>query len=263
LSDLREIYQTTDGGKSLVQLLGPQQPWWDSDIVGPQFDSKSPATLYFGSYRSADGGANWDKLGIDPIALATDPQNPDTLYGAPQTAINLWQTSVTELRSHIQKSMDGGKSWTAVGREWQGYYISALAVDARNSGVIYAETAGFQCDFMDCPADYFDPNSDLAHNNLGLFQSTDGGATWTKLNLPDYRVYPAYARFVGLDPQGTIYVQTTTKMLRSTDGGNTWNEVTTAGLRGFLTVLAFDPHDANHLFAGMGQAGVFEIHLAY
>jgi photosystem II stability/assembly factor-like uncharacterized protein len=262
LSDNRQIYQTTDGGKNLAQLLGPQQPWWDSDLVGPQFDSKSPATLYFGSYRSADGGEDWDRLGLDPIALAIDPQNPDTLYGAPQTAIDLWSTSVTQFRSRVQKSMDGGKSWTALGREWQAYYISALAVDPRNSGVIYAETAGFQCDFMDCPNDYFDPSSDLARDNLGLFQSTDGGANWTKLNLPDYRVYPAYPRFLGLDPQGAIYVQTATKLLRSADNGTTWIEVTTSGLRGLVTVLAFDAQDANHLFAGTAQAGVFEIHLA-
>jgi hypothetical protein len=49
--------------------------------------------------------------------------------------------------------------------------------------------------------------------------------------------------------------------VRSMDGGATWNALPTAGLSSGVSVLAFDPQNPNHLFAGTG-GGVFEITLA-
>lgn len=55
--------------------------------------------------------------------------------------------------------------------------------------------------------------------------------------------------------------------MRSMDGGATWNALPTAGLSSGVSVLAFDPQNSNHLFAGTGGGfglaggGVFEITL--
>ncbi len=45
------------------------------------------------------------------------------------------------------------------------------------------------------------------------------------------------------------------------DGGTTWNALPTAGLSSSMTVLALDPQNPNHLFAGTYGGGVFEITL--
>jgi hypothetical protein len=45
------------------------------------------------------------------------------------------------------------------------------------------------------------------------------------------------------------------------DGGATWNALPTAGLSSGVSVLAFDPQNLNHLFAGTGGGGVVEITL--
>jgi hypothetical protein len=71
---------------------------------------------------------------------------------------------------------------------------------------------------------------------------------------------------VGIDQNGTVYATATgsqSGLFRSQDGGVTWNVLPTNGLPGGggASVLAFDPQNPNHLFAGTG-AGVFEITLA-
>ena len=109
-----------------------------------------------------------------------------------------------------------------------------------------------------CYSGYGDPNSDEAKKGLGLFRSADGGATWAKLDLPGD---PFQFNLLGVDPQGTLYARATAGLVRSMNGGATWNALLTAGLSSGVSVLAFDPQNPNHLFAGTGGGGVFEITL--
>ena len=133
-----------------------------------------------------------------------------------------------------------------------------MTVDPTNSSVVYAQTTWVDCsESYDCDAPgYWDPNSDVAKKGLGLFRSADGGATWAKLDLPGD---PFQFNLLGVDPQGTLYAWATAGLVRSMDGGATWNALPTAGLSSGVSVLAFDPQNPNHLFAGTGGGGVFEI----
>jgi hypothetical protein len=76
---------------------------------------------------------------------------------------------------------------------------------------------------------------------------------------------PGVSRILGINPQGTIYAQTSysgpTGLVTSTDGGKTWNGVATTGLTSAIGVLAFDPQNPNHLYGG-GAGRIFEITLA-
>ena len=87
---------------------------------------------------------------------------------------------------------------------------------------------------------------------VGPFKSTDGGATWVKLDG---------VSLLGFDQLGTVYANTPAGVARSQDHGATWNPLPTAGLISGIGVLAFDPQNPNHLFTGTA-AGVFEITLA-
>ena len=93
----------------------------------------------------------------------------------------------------------------------------------------------------------------------GLFKSTNGGASWVRVN-------PAAVRFVIVDPNDreTIYItadgtawNATTGIFKSTDGGSTW---AAAGLQGKEgdplgngpTLLAVDPQHSQTLYASRG-----------
>jgi len=259
------LYKSIDSGASWVQL--PVAPAW-TDLAQPIFplavDTRNPGTVYSGGFKSADGGASWAKLAVGPTALAIDPQDSGTLYAGTITGI-AGELSVLSISGGVRKSVDGGRSWSGVNTVAQSYGVSSLTADPTNSSVVYAETSWVDCsESYDCSdgsggnSGYFDPNSDLAKKGLGLFRSADGGATWAKLDLPGD---PFQFNLLGVDPQGTLYAWATAGLARSMDGGATWNALPTAGLSSGVSVLTFDPQNSNHLFAGTGGGGVFEITL--
>ena len=95
-------------------------------------------------------------------------------------------------------------------------------------------------------------------NAVGPYKSTDGGSTWVKLGSP---AGWGYGSIIGIDQQGTIYARAPVGLVRSQDGGASWTPLPTTGLPVPVKVLAIDPQNPNHLFAGTA-AGVFEITLA-
>jgi len=252
------LYKSIDGGASWVQL--PVAPA-GTDLAGPIFplavDTRNPGTVYSGGFKSTDGGASWAKLALSPTALAIDPQDSGTLYAG--TIAGELATSVLSISGGVRKSVDGGRSWSGVNAVCQSYGVSSLTVDPTNSSVVYAQTGKVDCSMSyDCNSGYGDLNSDEAKKGLGLFRSADGGATWAKLDLPGD---PFQFQLLGVDPQGTLYAWATAGLVRSMDGGATWNALPTAGLSSGVSALAFDPQNPNHLFAGTGGGGVFEIRL--
>jgi len=128
-------------------------------------------------------------------------------------------------------------------------------IDPQNPGTLDAQTTYLDWGFYFCDGLYSGPE---APQGLGVFKSSDGGATWPKLDLPGGL---GSVPLLGIDQQGTIYVRSQAGFVRSQDGGATWNAVPTAGLLSGVGMLAFDPQDPNHLFTGTG-AGVFEVTLA-
>jgi photosystem II stability/assembly factor-like uncharacterized protein len=244
------VAKSIDGGQNWVQLpLGPDQ------LTGPiLIDMQNPDTIYFGGLKSADAGTSWVKLAGYAgylTALATDPQIAGTIYaGSEADILVVMASSVT---SGVLKSGDGGRTWTGVNRLWRAVDVSGVLVDPTNSSVVYASTTYLDCSWYDCsgyPEGY--SNSPEVLKELGQFKSTDGGATWVKLDG---------VSVFAIDQQGTLYAGTPAGIARSPDRGATWNVLPTAGLLSGIGVLAFDPQDPNHLFTGTG-AGVFEITLA-
>ena len=244
------VEKSIDGGQTWVQLpLGPGLVGY----VGPiAIDMQNPDTIYSGTAKSSDAGASWVNLAGYAgylTALATDPQIAGAIYAGSVTGGDGVQ-SASSVSSGVLKSVDGGRTWTGVNTLWHAVDVSNVVVDPTNSSVVYAQTTWLDCGWYDCSGGYWDSPELL--KNLGQFKSTDGGATWVKLDG---------VSVIGFDQQGTLYAYTPAGVARSQDHGATWNPLPTAGLISGIGVLAFDPQNANHLFTGT-VAGVFEITLA-
>ena len=115
------LSRSQDGGKTW-KPLGEGLP--DNSIKLLRVAAGSPATLYavmgFGHlFRSADGGATWSELelglrGTDELfSLEVDPQDPKSLLAATKVG--------------LQKSTDGGDTWTSVGAGFGNYLCKGIA----------------------------------------------------------------------------------------------------------------------------------------
>lgn len=99
-----------------------------------------------------------------------------------------------------------------------------------------------------------------ADRQPGVFKSTDGGATWTRLRqgLPG-NTSDDTARTIAIDPAhpGTVYAGLQIGLYKSTDGGATWH--LTTGLLGPINVRAvvFTPSSPDTLYVATLEGKVF------
>ncbi|PYJ46370.1 MAG: glycosyl hydrolase [Verrucomicrobia bacterium] len=125
--------------------------------------SPSPTAATPGSIdEKLFNGMQWRQIGPfrggRALAIEGVVGEPDTYYfGA--VAGGVWKT----------KSIDGGKTWENVGLK-DTHQIGALIVDPRNENVVLVAALGHA----------FGPNQER-----GIFRTTDGGKTWTKVLSKD------------------------------------------------------------------------------
>lgn len=194
------MFKTVDGGSHWVpqdaKLIGAYEYFLDADHG------------WIGGYRTTNGGATWDPLGIGPDAPALSVSfiNPDTgwtLGGA----------------TGIRKSVDGGAHWTP-----------------QVSGTTNPMSSIFFADGKRGWATGYSSNT----SPVGLLlATTDGGTTWTPRDIGSIVGTLYCVSFPGKDTGWAMgrfgYI------LFSVDGGTTWtvqDRVTDKGLRSFVFVDA-------------------------
>src|SRR5262249_1687116 len=139
--------------------------------------------------------------------LVIDPSNPSTLY-----RIN-----------PLQKSTDGGISWSPIGFT---NHVAALAVDPGNPNTLYLSSIG--------------------NTGQAIFKSTDAGQRWDVVDT----IIPAAGSFVFGSDSSTIYATTRGGVFKSTDAGTNWGETNT-GLRVLsIRMLMGDPVNTATIYAG-------------
>lgn len=147
----------------------------------------------------------------------------------------------------VWKTMDAGLTWKPIFDGQPIASIGAMAVAPSDANVIYVGTGEA------------DMREDITYGN-GMYKSTDGGQTWTRIGLEDSRqigrvlVDPkdpnrvfvaALGHAYGANPERGVY--------RSTDGGKTWTAVLHKDNDTGAIDLAFDPQDSHTIYAAMWQ----------
>ena len=208
-------------------------PWIGGRVVAVAGVPSDPHLFYMGAvdggvWKSTDDGIKWINItdhtlpgSSDSIgAIAVAPSDPKILYVG---------TGESDIRGDVItgdgvfRSDDAGKTWRAAGLA-DTHTISAIVVDPGNPDVVYASSMGH----------VFKPNAER-----GVFKSTDGGKTWSKILYADDKTG---AIDLVMDPQhpevlyAALWQAERTPwalddggpgsgLYKSTDGGAHWTEI--------------------------------------
>jgi photosystem II stability/assembly factor-like uncharacterized protein len=124
----------------------------------------------------------------------------------------------------------GAGAWTRLGPEGT---IEALAVDPKDSSILYAGTNGGK-----------------------VYKSTDGGKNWKSVDLMSS--FKIMDLVINPNDSNTIYAGTGRGVFRSRDGGQNWTLVNSGLTYPTVKALAIDPKDSSTLYAGTWGNGVFK-----
>jgi photosystem II stability/assembly factor-like uncharacterized protein len=132
---------------------------------------RSNVTLGDGIYRSTDGGRTWERRGLEKSGrigrLAIHPQNPDVVFAAA-----LGHAYGPQPERGLYRTKDGGTTWQQVLFVGEEAGAIDVVMDTNNPRILFAAT--WQLAISTTGRISGGPGS-------GIFQSTDGGETWRRL----------------------------------------------------------------------------------
>lgn len=214
------------------RLVGPFRGGRVLAVAGVPGD---PQTYYFGAaaggvWKSVDGGAHWtpqfDKQDVASIgSVAVAPSDSNILYVGTGEGCLRGDISYGD---GVYRSNDAGKTWTNVGLK-DTRHIPRVLIDPRNPDVVLVAALGHA----------FAPSTER-----GVFRSTDGGKTWTKVlyvddhtGATDLAYAPSnplivFAAMYQVERQPWAFSSggAGSGLYRSNDGGVTWKKLEGHGL---------------------------------
>jgi len=170
-----------------------------------------------GIYKSTDAGKTWTHLGLrggqQIPELAVDPHDPNRVFAA----VAGHPYGPNEERG-IFRSTDGGESWQKVLYKDEYTGGDDVLIDPSNAQIVYATMWQAQ----EGPWE----NGSWDGPNGGIFKSTDGGSTWTKLTngLPAdaNQAHIAISRSNAQILFASVAFGREVKLYKSEDGGASW-----------------------------------------
>ena len=254
------VWRSTDGGATFAPVSDDHTDLavsWiafapsNNSIVYAGMGDIDSSYLGSGVLKSTDGGQTWTRVSNQTLPdgvvarLEVDPTNPSRVYLAQYITTD--RSNNLSSAGGLYLSTDGGVNWTKT----LAGQARDIVIHPSNPQTLYATLAV--------------RSSSLGgeSNAAGLYRSTDGGATWTRILVPvtglhsdfwDFRlaVTPAaperlYAYY------GTIFFGETRFQI-SSDGGATWQARSLAqvdsGQFGYNTYLKVDPTNPETIYLG-------------
>ncbi len=282
------VWRSTDYGSNWVPLFDDQPTGSIGAIAVAPSD---PNVIYVGTgagiirpdlatgdgmYKSTDAGKTWTHLGLrdsQMIAnIAVDPHDPNRLFVAA-----LGHPYGPNAERGIFRSTDGGQTFQKVLYKDEYVRGNDVRIDPSNPNVVYAALWQQQEAYIE--------GKEFGGTDGGIFKSTDGGSTWSKLTdgLPGgviqanlsvspsepNVVYAMVAGTAGKVPTAKEGTGGTINLYKSTDAGAHWHLAArdpanpgsspTATLDprplvriggGDLPMIAVDPKNANVVYSG-------------
>jgi photosystem II stability/assembly factor-like uncharacterized protein len=243
-------------------------------VADIEIDPNNPSVWYVASafgglWKTVNRGITFEEIFPRPgqveaftlCCVVVDPRDSNVVWLG--TGENASQRSA-HFGTGLYKSTDAGKSWARVGLE-NSEHIGKIVIDPRNSNVVYVASQG----------PLFSEGGDR-----GLYKTTDGGATWTRVlhvnddtgisdvvfdsRNPDILFAGSYQRrrhvgqMIGGGPDGGVW--------KTVNAGKTWTKLTNGlppGEVGRIS-LAVDPKKPGRVYAiidaksaGGGRGGRF------
>jgi photosystem II stability/assembly factor-like uncharacterized protein len=173
-----------------------------------------------GVYKSLDGGKTWTHAGLaDTRHIAkvlVDPRNPDVVFVAA-----LGHAYGPNAERGVFRSTDGGKTWQKVLYKDEKTGAIDLAFDPGNSHILYA--ALWEANRTPWSMTSGGPGS-------GLYKSTDGGATWKRVEghgLPGGVLGRIGVTVSGADSNRVYALVEAAQggLYRSDDAGESWRRI--------------------------------------
>ena len=199
-----------------------------------------------GIYKTTDAGETWQKMGLDKTEriakIVVNPGNSNLVYVA--ALGHLWNANADR---GVYKTNDGGKSWNRILFVDENTGCCDLVMDPVNPDILYAA----MWEFRRTPYSFASGGK-----GSGLYKSTDGGQTWTKLtkDLPSGNLGRIALSVSPVNPELVFAVieSKKTSLFRSPNKGESWTELNkTMAVQErpfYFSLILADPVDSNIVY---------------
>lgn len=204
-----------------------------------------------GVFRSDDGGDTWRNTGLHDSwhigEIAVHPRNPDVAFVAVQG--RFWTTNPNR---GLYRTLDGGNTWEHVLYVNERTGANDVVIAPSDPSVVYASM--------------WENNPGVSGSESGVYRSSDGGATWTRLRggFPDGDRTGRIGLAVSWTNPDKAYalvdnladgLEAAAEVYRTLDGGNSWNRTHADPLQIFsrigwyFTDCYVNPQDDEEVYA--------------
>ena len=247
------ILKSTDAGNTWTNIAGPfLRDRINSLAVHPTNGRIVLAGAFSGLWRSTDGAATWTRV----LGASDGTTDVHDVVFDPTGAVAYAGAEFAGSGTGLYKSTDSGATWQRVTGSGANSLPTAnvgrigIAIAPSNPSTLYAQVQ----------------DSSNAHFGelLGIWKSTDSGATWNQLksvSSVNFGQQLDYTNVIRVHPKNSdVVIAGALLMYRSLDGGTTWQALPDQALTGDILhadqhSLAFTPDGTKLYIANDG--GVF------
>jgi len=263
------IYKSVDGGKTWTHLGlrdGQQIPALAVDphdpnrvfaaVLGHPYGPNQER----GIFRSADGGATWQKVlykdeNTGGSGVGIDPSNPEVVYASLwQSRLGPWEdnNSFEGTGGGLFKSTDGGNTWRKLSNGLPNDLVQInTAIAPSEPSRLYATVSTSR------PAGYG------SGRGVGFYRSDDGGESWMRITedpRPAMKIGGGDLSVPKVDPKNpdVVYVASIVTV-RSADGGKTWTSLRGAPGGDDYQNLWINPENPNIILLVSDQGAIVTV----